>query len=87
MATLKLSALEARPGPNGTVHVILNVGKLDTISPPKQVEIKTAADAERALAEYAATVAVPACVSGHLAKGDRAPPGFRKLRLTTFVNL
>lgn len=85
MPTLRLSALPAEVK-NGMLRVTLNVGALSDIAPPKQVEIRTAADALKALDEYAATVTVPAYVSGSLARGDRAPSGFRKLKLGKTVN-
>lgn len=86
-AILKLSCLPAQRGPGGTVQTILTIGKLDDVAPPRSVEIRTAADAQKAFEEYAASVTVPAHVAGRLARGHRAPRGFNALRLHRHVNI
>lgn len=85
--TLQLSCLPAQLGPGGTVQTILHPGKIDDVAPPRAVEIRTAADAQKAFDEYAASITVPAHASGHLARGHRAPRGFNALRLHRVVNL
>lgn len=58
--------------------------------PPEAVEIKTAADAEKALNEYtekAKQSGLGLAVFASLARGERAPRGFKKLKWKRYVNV
>ena len=89
MARLVLSSNKAQPGRTpGVVSIIFDFQ--DPPFPRKVVEIRTAKDAVAALEAYAKEAESanrPLAVSGFLAQGDRAPAGFRKLRLQAYVNL
>jgi hypothetical protein len=50
---------------------------------PKTVEVRTAADCEKALNEYVAEARAtgkPMAISMNMARGDRKPPGFNALK-------
>jgi hypothetical protein len=80
MARLVLSAYHAkREGP----HVQIALMTLPRPFPDKIVEIKTAADCAAALEAYkieAAETGTPMAIVMTMARGERKPPGFNKIR-------
>jgi hypothetical protein len=90
MATLTLASNKAERDSGGqTIGIHYDGGRTSPL-PPERQEIRTAADAQAAFSAYAEKVRAtgkPACVSATLARGHRAPSGFRKLKLTQFVNV
>jgi hypothetical protein len=90
MATLRLSSNKAERDPGGQSTGIHYDGGRTAPLPPEAAEIRTAADAQAAFSAYADKVRATgkqAYVSASLARGDRAPSGFRKLDLSQFVNV
>src|SRR5262249_44017703 len=81
MAKLILQSYPAER--NGVFLSIVFTSRDKDPLPPKTVEITRVADAEAALNAYVAEVTAtgkPAAVSMRMARGDRAPPGFKKLK-------
>ncbi|MBD2745806.1 hypothetical protein IC232_03755 [Microvirga sp. BT688] len=92
MATLKLTTFQAFPaeGPNGSPRTALSRAAGTIPYPDKAVEIKTADDAVRAFDEYCQEVTqngLPAHAFASLKNGDRAPRGFKALKLDRYVNV
>ncbi|UFX42092.1 hypothetical protein HAP47_0022795 [Bradyrhizobium sp. 41S5] len=81
MAKLILNSYAAER--NGAfVSVALCIGEDKSPLPRREVEIKRAADAEKAFADYCADLAAtgkPAVATMRIGKGDRSPPGFKVL--------
>jgi hypothetical protein len=90
MAPLTLSSNKAEHDSGGqTIGIHYDGGRTSPL-PPERQEIRTAADAQAAFEAYAGKVKAtgkPANVSAILARGDRAPSGFRKLDLRQYVNV
>jgi hypothetical protein len=80
MARLVLSAYHAkREGP----HVQIALMTLPRPFPDKMLEVKTAADCDAALKAYkteASATGLPMAILMTMARGERKPPGFNKLR-------
>ena len=92
MPTLQLKTFQAFPaeGPNGSPRTALSRSAGTIPFPDKSVEIKTADDALRAFEEYcqeATQNGLPAHAFGDLKRGDRAPKGFKALKLDRYVNV
>jgi hypothetical protein len=85
MATLRLTAWEAK-GENGLIQTVL----MKDVFQPERAPIGSAIEAERVFRGYVERVKATgkgATVSASLCRGDRAPPGFKKLRLIEHVNV
>jgi hypothetical protein len=81
MSKLILSAYQAKlsDGFHLQVHIMAA-----SPFPEKAVEVRTAADCAKALEEYkleAAATGKPMAISMTMARGERKPPGFNKLKL------
>jgi hypothetical protein len=88
MATLILTA---NPAERNGAFVSINLSLCERSPfPTKQVEIKKAQDAVTAMDAYAAEIAAMgkgAACWARLKKGDRAPNGFKALKLEAYVNV
>lgn len=82
MATIQMSAYEAKDNGNGRFAVVFNIGKGDPL-PGKTVEIKNTAEAIAAFEQYVAECKesglLLAC-SLRIKDGSRKPNGFDKAR-------
>jgi hypothetical protein len=90
MATLILSTHPASSDGSGFNSIHFSLCNEETPLPRETVEIRTAADASAAFEQYAEKAKATSkgtWVSASLRKGDRAPSGFRKLKLDRFVNV
>jgi hypothetical protein len=83
MAKLILSSYPAARSDRGSLQVSIMLSGNGAPVPSRTVEIKRAADAEAAFDAYCAEVAATgkgAAVSMNIGRGDRSPPGFKKLK-------
>jgi hypothetical protein len=92
MPTLEMKTFQAFPaeGANGAPRTALSRAAGTVPFPDRSVEIKTAEDAQRAFDSYcrdAETNKLPAHAFADLKRGERAPRGFKALKLDRYVNV
>jgi hypothetical protein len=92
MATLILKTFQAFPaeGPHGAPRTALARLPETIPFPDRSVTITSAADAQAAFDTYcedATANGKPAHAFGDLKRGDRAPRGFKALKLDRYVNV
>ncbi|WP_262267013.1 MULTISPECIES: hypothetical protein [Microvirga] len=92
MPTLMLKTFQAFPaeGPNGAPRTALARLPETIPFPDRAVPITSAADAQAAFDKYCEDAIAngrPAHAFGDLKKGDRAPRGFKALKLDRYVNV
>ncbi|WP_262267014.1 hypothetical protein [Microvirga yunnanensis] len=90
MATLILSSHPASSDGSGFNSIHFHLDGSEPPLPQESVEIRTAADAAAAFEQYSERATASSkgiWITASLRKGQRAPSGFRKLKLDRFVNV